>query len=115
MNPTALSVFIFGIYLLLVGLSFLIIPNVILPILKFEKTTEFWPRILGSVIILLGYYYLVAAQNDMTAFFWATVYGRFFILLSFIVLVVIKKAKPMVIMFGVVDCLCALWTLLTLV
>ncbi len=115
MNPTALSIFIFGIYLLVVGTTFLIIPNVVLPILKFEKTTEFWPRILGAVIVLLGYYYLIAAQNDLLPFFWATVYGRFFILLSFLVLVILKKAKSMVIMFGVVDSICAVWTLLTLV
>ena len=114
MNPSSLSIFVFGIYLLFVGVSFLFIPNVILPLFKFEKTEEFWPNVLGAVIIILGYYYIVAAQNDLTVFFWATVYGRFAILICFILIVVFKKAKPMLILFGAIDTVGAIWTLLVL-
>lgn len=114
MSPSAISIFVFGIYIVLVGAGFLFIPNTVLPIFKFPKTNEPWIRVLGSVVVILGFYYIIAAQNELTPFFWATVIGRFAILVSFIVLVVTKKAKPMLITFGVIDAAGGLWTLLTL-
>ena len=114
MSPSAISIFVFGIYIVLVGAGFLFIPNTVLPLFKFPKTTEPWIRILGIVVAILGFYYIVAAQNELTSFFWATVVGRFTILVSFILLVVTKKAQPMLITFGVIDAAGGLWTLLTL-
>ncbi len=114
MSPSAISIFVFGIYIVLVGAGFLFIPNTVLPIFKFPKTNEPWIRILGIIVVILGFYYIVAAQNELTPFFWATVVGRFAVLISFIVLVVIKKAQPMLIMFGVIDAAGGLWTLLTM-
>ena len=104
----------FGIYIVLVGAGFLFIPNTVLPLFKFPKTNEPWIRVLGSVVLILGFYYIIAAQNELTPFFWATVVGRFALLVSFIVLVVTKKAQPMLLMFGVIDAAAGLWTLLTL-
>ncbi len=114
MSPSAISIFVFGIYIVLIGAGFLFIPNTVLPLFKFPKTNEPWIRVLGSVVLILGFYYISAAQNELTPFFWATVVGRFALLVSFIVLVVTKKAQPMLIMFGVIDAAAGLWTLLTL-
>ena len=114
MSPSAISIFVFGIYIVLVGAGFLLIPNTVLPLFKFPKTNEPWIRVLGTIIVILGFYYIIAAQNELTPFFWATVVARFAILVSFIVLVVTKKAQPMLIMFGVIDAAAGLWTLLTL-
>ena len=114
MSPSAISIFVFGIYIVLVGAGFLFIPNTVLPLFKFPKTNEPWIRVLGSVVLILGFYYIIAAQNELTPFFWATVVGRFALLVSFIVLVVTKKAQPMLLMFGVIDAAAGLWTLLTL-
>ncbi len=114
MSPSAISIFVFGIYLALVGAGFIFIPNTVLPVFKFPKTNESWIRVLGIVIALLGFYYIIAAQNELTPFFWATVVGRFAILISFVLLVVTKKAQPMLIVFGVIDAAGGLWTLLVL-
>ncbi|NOY36240.1 MAG: hypothetical protein GXO83_01535 [Chlorobi bacterium] len=114
MSPSAISIFVFGIYAVLVGTGFLVIANKVLPLLKYPKTNEPWIRILGIVVAILGFYYIVAAQNELTAFFWATVVGRFAVLVSFILLVVTKKAQPMLITFGLIDAAGGLWTLLTL-
>lgn len=114
MSPSAISIFVFGIYLALVGIGFLFIPNVVLPVFKFPKTNEPWIRILGTVIALLGFYYIIAAQNELTAFFWATVVGRFTILITFVLLAITKKAPPMLITFGVIDAAGGLWTLLAM-
>ncbi len=114
MSPSAISIFVFGIYLVLVGAGFLFIPNTVLPLFKFPKTNEPWIRILGVVVVVLGFYYVIAGQNELTPFFWATVVGRFVVLISFILLVVTKKAKPMLITFGVIDALGGIWTLFTM-
>ena len=114
MSATAISIFVFGIYLVLVGTGFSFIPNTVLPLFKFPKTNEPWIRVMGVIVIILGFYYIVAAQNELTPFFWATVVGRFAVLVSFILLVITKKAQPMLIMFGVIDAAGGLWTLLTL-
>jgi len=114
MSASAISIFVFGIYVIMVGAGFLFIPNTVLPLFKFPKTNEPWIRILGIIVAILGFYYIIAAQNELTSFFWATVVGRFALLVSFIVLVVTKIAQPMLITFGVIDALGGLWTLLTL-
>ena len=114
MNPTELSIFIFGIYLIVVAAGFLFMPNAILPLFKMPKTQEQWIRVMAIVIGVLAYYYIVAAMNNLTPIFWATVYGRFGVLVAFVGLVLVKKAKPPLIIFGVIDATGAVWTLLTL-
>jgi len=114
MNPTELSMLVFGIYLVVVATGFLFMPNVVLPVFKMPKTNEPWIRVLAVVIGVLAYYYIVSAMNDLTPFFWATVYGRFGIFICFTGLVIVKKAKPTLILFGVIDAAGGLWTLLTL-
>ena len=113
MSAAALSILVFGIYLLVIGTGFILIPNTILPLFKFPKTNEPWIRVLGIVVVVLGFYYITAAQNELSSFFWATVVGRFGVLILFTSLVIFKKAKPMLILFGVVDAAGAVWTLLT--
>ena len=114
MNPTELSIFVFGIYLIVVAAGFLFMPNAILPLFKMPKTQEQWIRVMAIVIGVLAYYYIVAATNNLTPIFWATVYGRFGVLVAFVGLVLVKKAKPPLIIFGVIDATGAVWTLLTL-
>ena len=112
MSSAALSVFVFGIYLAFVGAGFLFTPNIVLPMFKFPKTNEPWVRIMGILIALIGFYYIIAARNELTPFLWATIVGRFAILISFIALVVTKKAQPMLIAFGLIDAAGALWKFL---
>lgn len=114
MNASAISLFVFGIYVILAGAGFVLIPNIILPVLKFPKTEEPWIKVLGIIIVLVGFYYIVAAENEFISFFWATVAGRFFVFVAFILLVVAKKAPPALIAFGLIDALGGLWTFLTL-
>ena len=114
MSAAALSILVFGIYLVVIGPGFMLIPNTILPLFKFPKTNEPWIRVLGAVVLILGFYYIIAAQNELSSFFWASVVGRFGILILFSSLVIFKKAKPMLILFGIIDAAGAVWTLLVL-
>ena len=114
MSASSLSIFVFGIYVLVMGAGFIFMPNTVLPLFRFSKTNEPWIRVLGLVIAVLGFYYIIAAQNDLTIFFWSTVVGRTGIFIGFTVLVIAKKAQPMLILFGVIDLAGAVWTLLTM-
>ena len=113
MSAAALSIFVFGIYLIILGTGFYLVPNTILPLFKFPKTNEPWIRALGMVILILGFYYIIAAQNELSAFFWATVVGRFGVLVLLSALVISKKAKPVIILFGIIDAAGGVWTLLS--
>jgi hypothetical protein len=114
MDSTTISIFVFGIYLIFVGLGFLLIPNVILPLFRFPKTDEPWIRVMAILILIIAYFYLVAAHHNIIPIYWATVFGRTFVFLSFAILVLTKKARPMLLAFGIIDALGALWTLLTI-
>jgi hypothetical protein len=35
-----------------------------------------WIRVLGTIIAILGFYYLFAARHEMKDLFWMTVWGR---------------------------------------
>lgn len=115
MNPSELSLFVFGIYLIAgLGIGLASVPNKILPLFKMEKTNEPWVRTCGFLFILLGVYYIVASQYNLTPFFWATVYGRYAVLPFFTVLALLKKTDPKSIAFALVDAAGATWTLITL-
>lgn len=114
MNPPELSILVFGIYLAVIAVGFLFIPNAILPIFKMPKTNEQWIRVMAVLIGVLAYYYIVAAMNNLTPLFWATVYGRFGVFVAFTGLVIAKKAKLPLILFGIIDAAGGVWTLLTL-
>ncbi len=73
MSASDLSIFIFGIYIIVIGAGFFTIPNIILPIFKFPKSNEPWIRVLGWIVVILGVYYIVASQNELTPFYWATI------------------------------------------
>jgi len=81
-----------------------------LPIFGFPPTQEVWIRVLGLLVLVLGYYYVVAALQDLKSFFIHTVYGR---VLAFFVLGGLAAsgiAQPALASFGVVDLLAAAWT-----
>jgi hypothetical protein len=115
MNPTTLSIFIWGIYVLLMGLLLVFIPGKTLVLCGQENPKDHWARIAGIIIISLGYFYLNAAQNEVYSFYQASIYVRFVGLIGFIGLAVFKMAKPRIIIFGIIDALGATWTLLTLI
>ncbi len=110
MNSSTKSIQVFGVYLICLGLFLLVLPNLLLQTFGLGSTSEPWIRVLGVVVAALGYYYLIAAKSNSTAFFAATVYGRTWLLLAFIALVFLGLAKPMLILFGVVDFAGAAWT-----
>jgi uncharacterized membrane protein len=114
MSKSARSVFVFGVYLAVLGIVLLIAPNFLLGMFVLPSTTEVWIRIVGMLVLFLGFYYTQAARKEMIDFFRWTVYLRSTVIIFFVVFVLLGFARPPLIMFGVVDLLGAIWTGMTL-
>lgn len=109
MSAAARTVYVFGIYLVVVGVIATAVPNVLLGVLGIPATDEPWIRLLGIVLLLLAYYYFVAARADLTALHRATVPGRVAVGVGDIILVVLWGYWPALV-FGLVDLAGAAWT-----
>jgi hypothetical protein len=114
MSKSTLSVFVFGLYLLVLGIVMLVAPNFLLGLFSIPSTTEVWIRVAGMLVLFLGIYYTLSSRNGMTNFFPWTVYVRSSVILFFIAFVLLGFVKPQLILFGVVDLLGAIWTGLAL-
>lgn len=110
MSKAANSVFIFGIYMIVVGLGFLLAPNLPLTMLGFPATSEPWIRVVAVLMFILAYYYMRAARSEMTEFLRFTVHGRASLIVFFVAFVIFGLARPILIMFGVIDLAAAIWT-----
>ncbi len=114
MTQAARSVFAFGLYLVLLGAGLILIPNFVLSPFGFPPTSEVWIRVAGSLVAIIGWFFLIAARHELTPFFTATLFARPFLFLSLCAFVLFGLAPPQLILFGVVDLLGALWTFLAL-
>ena len=114
MNGAALSVFVWGIYIAVLGSGLLFFPGKILPLFGHDKPKDFWIRVFGLVVIVLGYYYIDTAVHDITRFFWISVYGRYAVTLGELLLVASKRAPKAVIPNAVIEAGGATWTLIVL-
>ncbi len=114
MSKSAKTIYIFGIYICILGIAFMAIPNVLLGLLGFPATDQVWIRIVGMLLVILSYYYIQAARHELEIFFQLTAYGRASVIVFLIVFVLLGYAPPTLILFGVVDLAAAIWTHLAL-
>jgi hypothetical protein len=110
MSAAAKSVYFFGFYLLLLSAVLTAFPNLLLSTFQLPETNEVWIRVVGVLVFSLGIYYVFMAQTNNTMFLSLSVYIRVSILIWFIAFVVIGWAPTMLIMFGAIDFIAALWT-----
>lgn len=114
MSKSSLSLFVFGLYLVVLGLILIIAPNFLLGVFFMPSTAEVWIRVVGVLVLFIAFYYIQAARQEMTEFIKLTVYPRSFLILFFIAFVLLGLARPALILFGMVDLLGAIWTVLAL-
>jgi hypothetical protein len=114
MSRAAKSLFVFGVYLCVLGLILLLIPNLILQVFKIPPTNEVWIRINGMFLLCLSFYYVQAARYELTAFIRWTVLTRIAVIIYFAAFVLLVSAPKALLLFGLIDLLSAVWTLLAL-
>ena len=110
MSKSAFSVRVFSIYMIVFGSVLIVAPNLILSIFAVAETHEVWIRIVGLLMLIVGYLDFMASRNELLLFFRWTVAARLFVPVFFIVFVVLGLAPPILILFGAIDAAGAIWT-----
>jgi hypothetical protein len=101
MSHPSKSLFAFGCYLVLVGVTLLLVPNLLLGLFRLPLTTEVWIRVVGM---------LVLARLENRLFMQWSVWLRGSVILFFGAFVLAGLASPALLLFGAVDFAGALWT-----
>ncbi|MCB1324565.1 MAG: hypothetical protein KDK35_05035 [Leptospiraceae bacterium] len=114
MTHAALSVLLFGVYMLGEGLILLIMPNFLLSIFGIPETHEVWVRVVGICLLVFAYYYIRSARINDVAFFRFTTQGRTLQFVLFIAVVLLANAPVVLIMFSAVELASGIWTFIAL-
>jgi len=114
LSRAARSLFVFGIYLCVLGLFLLFAPNLLLRVFGAPETNEVWIRLNGMFVLCLSFYYVLVARNELTAFIRWTVWARAAVIVFFAAFVLLVSAPRALLLFGLVDLLAAVWTWLAL-
>ena len=110
MSRAARSLFIFSIYVAVIGAWLILSPNSFLGFFGLPPTDQVWIRIVGMCFGALAFYYSLSSVMNLRPFIQLTVYARALTLPFFIVLVVLRLTQPVLILFGVIDLAGAVWT-----
>ena len=110
MKKSSTTLLVFGVYLIGMGLGFILMPNLVLGTLGFPATDEVWPHVVGALALVLAFYYISASRADLRPFARMTVPARIGVFLLFTAFVFAGWAGPIMIVLGTVDLLGALWT-----
>jgi len=111
LGKAARSVFLFGIYVVGLGLVLIVAPNTLLGLFGVAETHEVWIRVLGVLIFNIGVYYILAGRRDLRPIIVASVPIRFGTMTFLAIFVLLNQADATVILFGFVDVATAIWTL----
>lgn len=114
MSNAAKSILIYGIYLLILSVVLLLIPNVPLAIFGIPTTNEVWIRIVAVMALSFGSYYVRAARSEMTEFFRWTISTRLVLVVFFSIFVVARLAPINLLLLAAPDLPFVLWTILAL-
>ena len=110
MSKAARSLFVFGVYLGVLGLFLLIAPNALIALFGLPETGDVWIRVVGMLVVLLAYYDIQAARKEATDFFRWSVVARGTVILFFAGFVLANLVKPILLLFGAVDLAGAAWS-----
>lgn len=114
MTNAAKSILVYGVYLLVLGVILVLIPNVPLSIFGIPTTHEVWIRVIGVMAGAFGNFYVRAARAGMTDFFRWTVASRIALVVFFIIFVAVGLAPINLLLLGAPDIPFVAWTVLAL-
>ncbi|QRY77259.1 hypothetical protein JVX91_16755 [Pseudomonas sp. PDNC002] len=111
MSRAALTLKYFAIYLMLLGIALVLVPNLLLSLFGMAPTPDVWVRVVGVLAFNIGVYYWYAARSESRELFLASVYTRAIVLASFAAFAALQLSEPVLVLFGAVDFCGGLWTL----
>lgn len=114
MSKPAVSIIVYGIYYLVAGLTYLVLPDLALTLFGFPIEGTWILRVAGVLLGVHGYFFVQAARQELAPYFRWTVHGRIAASVLFAAVAALGLAQPMLILFGVIDLVGAVWTWLAL-
>ncbi|MBK8700708.1 MAG: hypothetical protein IPN29_14695 [Saprospiraceae bacterium] len=114
MSKSAKTLFYFGIYVLLTGLSILLVPQTFVTTLGLPDIPTGWARVIGLLVVVIGSYDLVIAKENATVLIRFSVFTRLFFALGVFFLVASQQMNTATLPLGVIDAVTAAWTWFTL-
>lgn len=114
MSKAAMSLRVFSLYMFVLGLVLILDPNLLLRFFGIPQTREIWIRIVGMLVLILGYYDFMASRTEDVAFFRWSVHVRLFAAALLAIFVVSKLAPAILILFGLIDGVASVWTAVSL-
>jgi hypothetical protein len=114
MSKSAVSVLVFGLYISLLALGFLIVPAIFTSLFGLADAQDVWVRIAAMLLLGLAYYYIQMARQGHKPFFRFSAQARALVIVFFGLFVLLDMARPTLIILGAIDFLAAAWTALAL-
>lgn len=111
MSRAALTMYVWTAYLVVLSTTLLLAPNALLRVFGLPETNEVWVRIVGMLLTFLAYLSLVSARTENTAYMRWSGQTRATVILFFGAFVAAGLAPPVLLLFGGVDLIAAVWTL----
>ncbi len=110
MRSASTSIIAWSIYMLLVGLGFTLMPNLVLPIFGLPTTSEVWIRVVGLLVVFTAVYYYVCGRQNVGVFIRATVPVRLGFAAGMALLAALRLGGAALFLFAALDVLGAAWT-----
>ena len=110
MSKSAFSLRVFSFYMLIFGVVLIADPNWLLALFGVPETHEVWIRIVGMLMLIIGFIDFMASGNEMRLFFRWSVYARLAVTIFLIGFVALAFAPPVLLMFAAIEAGGALWT-----
>src|SRR5512140_3180127 len=110
MSSVGRSLVVFGWYLVGFGALLVVAPNPALGLFGLPPTGEVWIRVVGVLVLVIGYFDVRVGREGLPLFARVTVHARVAVFCLFAAFVLAGLVKPILLLVGAVDLAGALWT-----
>ena len=114
MTKSAKSLFYFGMYVLLTGITICLVPDKFISILKLPDIPMPWARLIGLLVIIIGCYDILNGKNNVKPLIKVSIYLRIFFFIGILLLFTTGQMPKEILPIGVIDLLGAIWTFLSI-
>ena len=110
MSRAATSILSFGVYLATTGVALVAVPEIACGLLGIAAPPGAWPRIVGMLLLILGFFCWRAAVEENTRFMRWSLLTRPTAMVFLAWFVASGWIEPSILLFGAVDVVAAAWT-----
>jgi hypothetical protein len=114
MKRVEISILVWGIYIILIGLCLITIPAIIMAFFGYQITDDLWVRFTGILSVVLGLYYIQVAFKKIVLLYRWKIVGHVFGLTCMTAFLLTGLADQRLIGTMVVEVAGCLWTLIAL-